>query len=100
MQGIMGAFLDGMQNVVALVAHPINPVTHRIARRQFIILTIVLGLVFLFLVDLRFQILRLVLVLVLFVLFVLPIERLLKPRPSHLTIDAAFPTALARLLLP
>src|SRR5437667_9877185 len=107
MQGIMGAFLDGMQNVVALVAHPINPFTHRIGRRQFIILNIVLGLVFLFLVDLRFQILRLglvlglvlVLVLVLFLLFVLPIECLLKPRPSHLTGDDPFAIGMVRVFL-
>ena len=87
----MGAFLDGMQNVAALVAHPINPFTHRIGRRQFIILNIVLGLVFVFLVDVRFQIFRLVLV--------LSIECLLKPRPSHFTGDDPFAIGMVRIFL-
>src|SRR5438309_11751129 len=97
MQRIMGAFLDGVQNVAALVTHPINAFTHRIGRRQFIILIIVLGLVFLFLVDRRFQILRLMLVLVLW--FVLSIECLFKPGPSHLTGDNPFAIGMVRIFL-
>ena len=101
MQRIMGAFLDGVQNVAALVTHPINAFTHRIGRRQFIILNIVLGLVFLFLVDRRFQILRLMLVflLVLVLLFVLSIKCLLKPGPSHLTGDNPFAIGMVRIFL-
>src|SRR6266480_4383266 len=96
MQGIMGAFLDGMQDVAALVAHPINSFTSRIGRRQFIILNIAFGFVFLFLVDLRFQILGLLLLLL---FFVLSIECLLKPRPSHLTSNDAFTVGMVRIFL-
>src|SRR4029453_15507157 len=79
MQGIMGVFLDGMQNVAVLLVHPINSFTHGSGRRQFIILNIVFGFVFLFLVVLRSQILALLLLLIL--CFVLSVECLLNPRP-------------------
>src|SRR4029453_8834022 len=69
MQGIMGAFLDGMQDGAPLVAHPINSFTHRIGRRQFMILNVVFGFVFLFLVDHLFQILGFLLLLFFFFVF-------------------------------
>src|SRR6266496_3107583 len=97
MQGIMGAFLGGLREVAALVAHPINSFTHRIGRRQFIILNVVFGFVFLFVVDLRFQILGLLLLVILF--FVLSVECLLKPRPSHLTGNDPFAIGMVRIFL-
>src|SRR4029453_9954228 len=84
MRHVMGAFLVGVQDVAALVAHPINSFTYWIGWQKFIILNVVPGPIFLFLVRFHFQILVSAL-LPAFFFFVLLIERLLEPRPSHLT---------------
>src|SRR5580700_3618244 len=96
MQNVMGTFLNGMQYVAARIPHPINSFTYRIGR-QLMILNMAFGFVFLLLVDLRFQILALGLLLIL--LFVLSIECLLKPRPSHLTRNDPFAIGMVRIFL-
>src|SRR5919197_5899119 len=102
MQCGMGAFLNRMHDAAAIVAYPINSFTQRIGRRQFIILEVVLELIFLFLIDLRFQILcfflMLVLMLLLFFLLLL-IEGLLEPRPSHLAGNDPFAVGMVPVFL-
>src|SRR6185369_17673068 len=98
MRRIMGAFLDGVKDVTALVAHPINSFTYWIGRRQFIILNVVPGPTFLFLVHFHFQLLAFALVHAFFFV-VLLIERLLEPRPSQLTGNDPFAVGMIGVFL-